>query len=187
MSLYEHKVLHGCVCVSDKSPLCRFTESDAEAGLCQRADITQHNLQQPSQKTQPRSLSTRPFPQISLTHTHTYTETITFTHSHRHTFMLMHKHTLMLLLIQAHTAPPSLPPLQQKINMHLIHYSTHGWARISTPISISPFSVLSFPFFVQIQDVKMFTLHCRHSDELIAVFDSRTEHGGEKHILNDIN
>lgn len=26
----------------------------------------------------------------------------------------------------------------------------------------------------------MFTLRCRHSDELIAVFDSRTEHGGEK-------
>lgn len=142
MSLYEHKVLHGCVCVSDKSPLCRFTESDAEAGLCQRADITQHNLQQPSQKTQPRSLSTRPFPQISLTHTHTYTETITFTHSHRHTFMLMHKHTLMLLLIQAHTCSTQSPstPAEKSICISSITALMDGpGSRLPSPSLLSLF------------------------------------------------
>jgi len=114
------------VCVCDKSPLCRFTESDSEAGLCQRADITQHNLQKPSQNTQPRSLSTRPFPQISLTHTHTHTKTITFTHSHRHTLMLMHKHTLMLLLIQAHTCSTQSPSTPAKKNQYASHPLQHS-------------------------------------------------------------
>ncbi len=114
---------------------------------------------------------------LSHSHIHTYTETITFTHSHRHTLMLMHKHTLMLLLIQTHICSTQSPstPAEKSMCISSITALTDG------PGSLLPSpSRLSFPFFVQIQDVKMFTLRCRHSDELIAVFDSRTEHGGEK-------
>lgn len=117
------------VCVRDKSPLCRFTESDAEAGLCQRADITQHNLQQPSQNRHSQDHSAHAHSRKSPSHTHT--QTITFTQTHTDA-----EHTLMLLLIQAHTCSTQSPstPAEKKIYMHLIHYSTHGWVRISSPI-----------------------------------------------------
>lgn len=116
----------------------------------------------------------------SLSLTHTYTENITFTHSHRHTLMLMHKHTLMLLLIQTHTCSTQSPstPAEKSMCISSITALTDGPGSLLPSPSL--LSLLSFPFFVQIQDVKMFTLRCRHSDELIAVFDSRTEHGGEK-------
>ncbi len=144
MSLYEHKVLHGCVCVCLIRVHYAGLQSQMQRPGCAKELILHSTTSSslPRKHSQDHSAHAHSRKSLSLTHTHTYTETITFTHSHRHTFMLMHKHTLMLLLIQAHTCSTQSPstPAEKSICISSITALMDGpGSRLPSPSLLSLF------------------------------------------------